>query len=117
MRKLGILSNVTMDLVAEKLRKFFHVYIPDGFDTWISEIMSPSSEIYSSAIDALFVILDGTELIRQSDEEQEQKILFWKNAIKTLAVQTDKLLFVSTIDFRESNIKTYNEKRSYYSIN
>ena len=117
MRKIGILSNVMMDIVAEKLRKFFHVYIPDGFDTWISEIMSPSSEIYSSAIDALFVILDGTELIRQSDEEQEQKILFWKNAIKTLAVQTDKLLFVSTIDFRESNIKTYNEKRSYYSKN
>lgn len=117
MRKIGILSNVMMDIVAEKLRKFFHIYIPDGFDTWITEIMSFSSEIYSSDIEALFIILDGTELIHLSRDEQKEKICFWKDAIETLIHQTDKLLFISTIDFQESKIKTYSEKKYYLSWN
>lgn len=113
MRKIGILSNVTIDMIVEKLKKIFYVYIPDGFDTWITEIMSLSSEIYSSDIDAIFVILDGTELINQSKDECEQKIVFWKDAIKTLANQTNKLLFISTVDFQESKIRTYSERKNY----
>lgn len=115
MRKIALLSNITADIVAEKLRKKFDVYIPEGFDLWISDVLNPSSRIYEPDMDAVFVLLDGTWVSSQPDNEVEQKIHLWESAVEKLAGATNAFLFVSTIDFKENRIKTYGERKNYFA--
>lgn len=114
MKKIALLSNVTADMIISKLKKKFDVYAPDGFDAWISDVMDPASKTNSAEIDAIFLLLDGTELCHQSEDEVFQKIQLWENVIIKLASQTDALLFVSTIDFRENRIKAYGERKYFW---
>ena len=39
-KKIAILSNVTVDLVKQKLKREYEVYTPEGFDTWVQEAES-----------------------------------------------------------------------------
>lgn len=113
MKKIALLSNVTTDMITSKLRKKFDVYTPDGYDAWISDIMNPASMTNSTEMDALFLLLDGTELYKLPVDEVWQKIQLWETVITKLASQTDALLFISTIDFKENRIKTYGERKYF----
>ncbi len=114
MKKIVLLSNITADIITAKLSRKFQVYSPDGFDTWISDVMDQSSQLYKGNPDAVFILLDGMELRGRSQKETEQKIELWKNAIGKLKDQTETLLFVSTIDFREGRIRTYGERQNCF---
>lgn len=114
MKKIVLLSNITADIITAKLSRKFQVYSPDGFDTWISDVMDQSSQLYKGNPDAVFILLDGMELRGRSQKETEQKIELWKNAIGKLRDQTETLLFVSTIDFREGRIRTYGERQNCF---
>jgi len=58
-KKTALLSNVTVDLIAGRLRRKYDFYIPEGFDTWIQDIVDPSSGLYREDPDAAAVLLDG----------------------------------------------------------
>ena len=55
-RKIALLSNVTADMVAQKLRREYEVYIPDGFDMWISDVLNTASGLYTSSPEAVIVL-------------------------------------------------------------
>lgn len=114
-KKIAILSNVTVDMVAAKLRKKYSVYIPDGFDMWITDVLNDESALYSNNIQAVIILLDGTEFRSlRSGEEFSQRVALWRNATEKLIEKiTDIPIFVSTIDFRESAIRTYSERKYY----
>ena len=42
-RQIALLSNITADMIAAKLKKEYDVYLPDGYDMWISDILNPAS--------------------------------------------------------------------------
>lgn len=109
LKKIAYLSNVTADMVAVRLKKTFDVYLPDGYDTWISEVMNDSSPIYDC--DAIFLILDGTELYGLSHEEVSKKVCLWENAVQALTAKATSYVFLSTIDMNESRIKSFGECR------
>lgn len=113
MKKIALLSNVTIDMITSKLRKKFDVYTPDGYDAWISDVMNPTSMINSAEMDAIFLLLDGTAFYKQPEDELWQKIQLWETVITKLASQIDALLFISTIDFKENRIKTYGERKYF----
>ena len=114
-KKIAILSNVTVDMVSAKLRKKYSVYIPDGFDMWITDVLNDESALYSNNIQAVIILLDGTEFRSlRSGEEFSQRVALWRNATEKLIEKiTDIPIFVSTIDFRESAIRTYSERKYY----
>ncbi len=114
MRNIALLSNVTTDMITAKLKKKFQVYSPGGFDAWISEVMDLSSGLYKKNADAIFILLDGRELWDKSCGEVRSRVELWKNAVEKLGEQIDSLLFVSTIDFRESRIRTYGERQNCF---
>ncbi len=117
-RKIAILSNVTIDLIVGKLRKKYEFYVPDGFDTWVQETIDPSSGLYNGNIDAIVVLIDGTEARSwRNIDEGVERVKCWKQALTTLASKISTLpIFVSTIDIRENRIKSLSERKLRFEL-
>ena len=112
-RKIAILSNVTVDLIKQKLKKEYEVYVPQGFDTWIQEIINLDSNLYEEEKDAIIVLIDGTEARNwKSAEEAAERISLWKQAVKLLSTREKNIpVFISTIDIRENRVKALAERK------
>ena len=110
-KKIALLSNITADLIAGKLRRKYDFYLPEGFDTWVQEVINPTSRIYIESLDAVIVLLDGTEARNwKTAEEGLERISLWKQALTGLINNTTALpVFISTIDIRENRIKSVTE--------
>ena len=116
-KKVALLSNVTVDLIAGKLRRKYDIYIPEGFDTWVQDAIDPMSVLYTQGVDAAIVLLDGTEARAWSSiEEGTERISFWKQAIISLVNNIAGPVFLSTIDFRENRIKSLSERKYRYEL-
>lgn len=112
LKKAALLSNITADLIAAKLRKKYTFYLPQGFDTWIQEAINPASGLYAENVDAVLVLLDGTEARSwKSRAEGMERVSLWKRALTALSnTITASPVFVSTIDFRENRIRSLAER-------
>lgn len=112
-KKIAILSNIMVDLIKQKLRKRYDVYVPEGFDTWVSEVLNPASKIYSYDIEAIIVLIDGTEARNWVNiEEARNKIELWKQAVGVLRNNIQEIpIFISTIDIQENRIKAFAERK------
>ena len=112
-KRIAILSNVTIDLIAAKMLKSYDVYFPEGFNSWVQEAINPTSCLYSEHFDAVVVLIDGTELrVLKTEKEVIEQVGIWKESITSLLNHIDALpVFVSTIDFRENNIKSLSERK------
>ena len=112
-KKIALLSNVTVDLLIGKLRRQYDFYIPDGFDTWVQEVINSASELYESDVDAMVILLDGTEARSwRSIDEAKERLSLWKQALVTLCNKITLVpIFISTIDIRENRIKSLSERK------
>lgn len=112
-KKVALLSNITIDLIVSKLSRKYDFYLPEGFDTWVQEVINPESRLYGESIDAVVVLLDGTEArgwIKKN--EGSERIALWKQALTSLVNNITTLpIFVSTIDIRENRIKSLSERK------
>lgn len=118
-RKAALLSNITTDLIAVKLRGKYDFYIPQGFDTWVQEAINTASGVYSENLDAIIVLLDGTEARSWVDgEEAAERIALWKQGLTAIANNINNIpIFASTIDIRENRIKTCSERKFAVEMN
>lgn len=117
-RKVAFLSNVTSDLIIGKLRRKYDFYQPEGFDTWVQEVINPESLFYSYGADATVVLLDGTEARGwKSVEEGIERLGLWKQALNALLSRFDTIpVFISTIDIRENRIKSLSERKVRFEL-
>lgn len=117
-KKAALLSNITVDLITSRLRKTYDFYIPEGFDTWVQEVINPESDIYLQSVDAVIVLLDGTEARAwKNDEQGTERINLWKQAVTALTNQIVNVpIFISTIDIRENRIRTLSERKQSYNL-
>ncbi len=120
-KKIALLSNITVDLIAAKLRRKYDFYLPEGFDTWVQEVINPASGLYNENIDSIIVLLDGTEVRSwKSIEDGESRLDLWENALDVLVKSFKSVpIFISTIDIRENRIKSLAERtyRYYFENN
>ena len=112
-KKVALLSNIMVDLLAAKLHRKYDLYIPDGFDTWVQEILSPMSRLYAESMEAIVLLLDGTVSIAWKDrQEAEERLELWKQAISALSERVTYIpIFVTTLDIRENRIKSFVERK------
>ena len=113
MNRIAILSNVTMELVAEKLKRNFEVYIPEGFNTWQQEIFYKESGLYNFLPDIVFVILYANpyEKVWMELEEGREHMKSWLDALKSLCSQiAETPVFVSSLDIRQGWCKAVSER-------
>lgn len=117
-KRVALLSNVTVDLIAGKLRRKYDFYIPEGFDTWVQETINPAAGLYSEKIDAVIVLLDGTETRSwKTVDEGTERVGLWKQALAALVSNISIIpIFVSTIDFRENRIRSLSERSIKYEL-
>ena len=117
-KRVALLSNVTVDLIAGKLRRKYDFYIPEGFDTWVQETINPAAGLYSEKLDAVIVLLDGTEARSwKTVDEGAERVGLWKQALTALVSSISTIpIFVSTIDFRENRIKSLSERSIKYEM-
>lgn len=117
-KKVALLSNITVDLIVNKLCKKYDFYLPEGFNTWIQEVIHPASGLYEKNIDAVVVLLDGTEgRSWRTVNEATERITLWKQALAVLTNQITNIpIFVSTIDIRENRIKSLSERKLKYEL-
>lgn len=117
-KRVALLSNVTVDLIAGKLRKKYDFYLPEGFDTWVQETINPAAGLYNEKLDAVIVLLDGTEARSwKTVEEGAERIGLWKQALNALVSNISTIpIFVSTIDIRENRIKSLSERSNKYEL-
>ena len=118
MKKIALLSNITINMIEKELRQNYLIYIPNGYDTWISEIFNKTSSLFSFLPEAIVVLLDGTEFNGYVDiNKVKEKLLLYQNALNNLIHSFENIpIFISTIDFRESKIKSYYERKTYFSL-
>jgi FkbH-like protein len=108
--KVGIYSNVNQEGIYRKLKNYYeNVQEPIGYGDWYFSLLDCNVEV-----DVIFVLLDGFELFRNiSDTDSELKNYI--NIIeKIVSKNTEKKIFVSTIDIYENNIhslKDYDIKK------
>ena len=117
-KRVALLSNVTVDLIAGKLRRKYDFYIPEGFDTWVQETINPAAGLYSEKFDAVIVLLDGTEARSwKTVDEGAERVGLWKQALTALVSSISTIpVFVSTIDFRENRIRSLSERSIKYEL-
>ena len=117
-KRIALLSNVTVDLIAGKLRRKYDFYIPEGFDTWVQETINPAAGLYSEQFDAVIVLLDGTEARSwKTVDEGTERVGLWKQALTALVSSISTIpIFISTIDFRENRIKSLSERSIKYEL-
>lgn len=109
-KKIALLSNVTVDMLARKLKKTYEVYIPAGFDSWGQEIFNDYSPVFES--DAILVLLDGTEARQWKDREEAfARFELWSALVDALCKKEQTIpIFISTVDVKENRIKSVSER-------
>lgn len=117
-RKVALLSNITVDLIIGKLSRKYDFYQPEGFDTWIQEVINPLATLYSENFDAIVVLLDGTEARGwRYPEEGFERIGLYKQSINVLVSNIISIpVFVSTVVIRENRIKSLSERKIKYEL-
>ena len=111
-KRIALLSNITADYVAARLKSKYDVYMPAGYDTWIREAVSRDSNIGSGQFDAVVLLLDCTEARLWKDRaEAESHLQMWKQAILSVAekIRTEPI-FIPTLDIRENRIRALSER-------
>lgn len=112
--RVALLSNVTVDLLADQLRQYADVYLPAGFDTWQQEILSANSGLYEYSTEAAVILLhaDAYGNIWDNTASGEQLISEWSSVFEIL---TDRLpnipVFVSSIHISGGSCRYASEKR------
>lgn len=110
-KKVAVLSNIMAGLIGQKLSRRYDVYIPEGYNTWIQDVLNPASGLYGYGADAVVVLLDATEFRNMGMDAVTETIEMWKQAVGRLAVCiTAAPIFISTIDIRESKIRAVSER-------
>lgn len=117
-KTIGILSNVTIDMIAAKLRDKYNVYIPCGYDAWISEVFDWGAPLYTQNLDAVFLLLDGTECRSWKDVSlAAEHIILWEQGTHKLAERIREIpIFISTVDVKRNKILSMSELNSSYEI-
>lgn len=116
-KTIALLSNITVDFIVPKLHEKYNIYIPEGFDTWVQEVLDPEAELYTQALDAVVVILDGTESRSWKNmDEGMDRINLWKDALNVLVSKVSVPIFITSICFRCNRIRTFTEYNNRYTL-
>lgn len=107
--KISVLSNINIDVLARNLGKKYELYKAAGYDNWIRELLDRDSGLNKYDPAAVFIILDGSELINPYDSPDDIKkqidryFIYIEEYIKIKSEGTS--VFVSNLDIPVRRIK------------
>lgn len=99
--RIALLSNISAEFLAAKLKKQHSVWISSGFDQWVQECLSPSLALWDFRPELVFLLLDGRSMV-----EKWSAVDHFTEAIKSLANHFDSIpIWVSNIDIMPFRIQ------------
>jgi len=115
---ITVLSNITMagPFFKKTLRQLSgsDIHIPDGYNTWVQQLLSPTEALLNSQ--AVFLILDGEELLGETISEGEDTIARLQSHLELMGqfvtAHPDVPLFVSSLDIPQRTISPLVGKRN-----
>lgn len=110
--RIALLSNVTTDLLVDKIKPMADIYIPPGFDVWQQEIINRASGLYAYKPEVVVLLLyaDAYADLWNDRKNGCSIIEEWAGMIKTLCVNLPGTpVFVSSIDI--TNVSEYSGLR------
>ena len=113
MPKIALLSNITIDIIADMLKKTYEVYYPAGFNIWQQEVLDSSSEFYKYQPEAVCIVLYCDPYSEQDETEQLRTMISsWLCAIRQISNQLSKIpIFVSSLDICSKACATYSDRQ------
>lgn len=102
MYNVALLSNTNVEPIVNKLSKDNNVYKPSGYGNVFEELLNPSSELKRFSPDAIFIVIDLSELIINchTDQEIKDEVDSWfHNFDSCINLHTN--YFISDADIRE----------------
>ena len=108
--KISVLSNINIDVLARNLGKKYELYKAAGYDNWIRELLDRDSGLNKYDPAAVFIILDGSELISPYDSPDDIKkqidlyFIYIEEYMKIKAEGTS--VFVSNLDIPVRRIQS-----------
>ncbi len=97
--KVALLSNVTIDMLAQKLKDHFDVYLSDGYDVWQQDIRSLSSSLYKFGPDAVVILLYAGAYEWDNPNNGNEIIDEWCDTISVLTNNLHNIpVYVSALD-------------------
>ncbi|HQI17323.1 MAG TPA: HAD-IIIC family phosphatase, partial [Bacillota bacterium] len=111
--KISILSNTNIDALARKLSRMYDLYKAAGYNNWIQEVLDRNSRLNKFDSDAVFIILDGSELLSlnngfgDTQEQIDQYFRYIEEYIGNKAERTH--VFISNLDIPVRKIRSLAE--------
>lgn len=117
-KRIILLSNITVDFIIKNLSYKYEFFCPEGYDTWVQEVINPYSTLYKCNADAIIILLDGMESRRwASTKEGKERVAIWKQTVAMLVSKINTIpIFISTIDIQENKIKSLSERKIKYEF-
>lgn len=112
MPKIALLSNITVGIIADILKKTCEVYYPAGFNMWQQEVLDLSSDFYRSQPEVVYILLYFDPYIEKQDEIEQFRMIIdsWLCTIKKISDQLPKIpIFVSSLDISNKICSTYSD--------
>ncbi len=99
--KTLLLSNINCSTLTKKIKKS-QVILPDGYNTWIQELLSTDGFILSYNPDIICIILDGKELFKNCFTNFKQQMDEYMNIIENAVSNYSNIdFFISSIDVQD----------------
>lgn len=109
MKRVAVLSNINIDNALMELRSRFELYQPSGYGVWVQEIMNENSGLYTFAPEAVFIIVDGDELLKSCETLDNVRLEIDRTAgfLRHAAEKHNEVaFFLSTVDLPQKKIRT-----------
>lgn len=117
--KIALLSNSTIDMIADMLKKIHTVYYSAGFNIWQQEALDASSEFYKSQPEVTFILLyyDPYSDRQNNIDQYREMIHSWLCAIRQISNLLPKMpLFVSSLDICDKLCAAYSDNQFHKEV-
>lgn len=111
--KAAVLSNINQDSLIRRLSSSHEIFSPSGYGSWLTDLLSPQSNLPSFAPDVIFIILDAETLFRSCNHDLESIRDEMNNTFSLISQAVENFsktsFFVSNLDYPVQVIKSLKE--------
>lgn len=111
--KIALLSNINVNMIVQKLSSNIEIYNPEGYNTWVQDLLQKNSKLFKFTPQLIFILLDGYELfnnVEQSNIENSinQYLSYIETSVKS---NPDIIYFISDIDMPTRKLQAVKDYR------
>lgn len=114
--KVALLSNININTIIQKLSLDNEMFFPEGYNTWVQDLIQKDSNLYKFQPKSIFVVIDGNELFKNVDVNNVEVMIEQYLSYIEMSVKENPNIyyFISDIDMpliKLHPVKTFRVER------